>query len=330
MSEELEPEHEDSTAATTRILLTMIFTMLIIFLAYLYQNFPFMVRVAKFLPNASCNILVGMLVGALISLEEDVEDKFSFNEEFFFLVMLPPIIFASGFNVRKEYFFYNFGTILLYAFVGTAIATTVTAVLLNWLSKYTYELSLNECLIFASLISAIDPVATIVTMQAAGVGGRLYAVIFGEAVLNDAVAIVINNVFLEVAEEDKDILSEFMIAGPKIIFISIASVLIGVFIALGSSYMYKKSNLKENHVLEVTLFFILGLMPYMICESSHGWLSGIMAILFSGIFFDYYAYYHLSREGQTSVKVIVHMLEFVSEGFIFFFLGSALWRSNNK
>jgi len=34
-------------------------------------------------------------------------------------------------------------------------------------------------------------------------------------------------------------------------------------------------------------------------------------------------------EGQTSVKVIVHMLEFVSEGFIFFFLGAALWRSSN-
>lgn len=324
-------EDKEATAQTS-ILLTMMFTMIIILLAYLYQNFDVMLNVSRFLPNASCTILMGMLVGFFISLKDDIEENFSFNQEFFFLCMLPPIIFSSGFNLRKQYFFYNFGTILLYAFVGTIIATGVTALILIWLSKYTYELSSNDCLIFASLISAIDPVATIVTMQAAGVGGRLYALIFGEAVLNDAVAIVINNVFLEVVEteEDKDIVSELFIAVPKILFISVFSVLTGVSIALGSSWMYKNSNLKENHVLEVTLFFILGWLPYMICENAHGWLSGIMGILFSGIFFDYYTYYHLSREGQTSVKVIVHMLEFVSEGFIFFFLGSAVWRSENK
>jgi len=322
-------EDEDATAQTS-ILLTMMFTMLIILIAYLYQNFNVMQNVSRFLPNASCNILMGMLVGFFISLQDGIEESFSFNQEFFFLFMLPPIIFASGFNLRKQYFFYNFGTILLYAFIGTALTTTITALILDWLSKYTYELNSNECLIFASLISAIDPVATIVTMQAAGVGGRLYALIFGEAVLNDAVAIVINNVFLEVAANNKNIVSELIIAVPKIIFISVFSVLIGVSIALGSSWMYKNTKLKENHVLEVTLFFILGLLPYMICENAHGWLSGIMAILFSGVFFDYYTWYHLSPEGQTSVKVIVHMLEFVSEGFIFFFLGSAVWRSENN
>merc|ERR1719419_2090242 len=72
------------------------------------------------------------------------------------------------------------------------------------------------------------------------------------------------------------------------------------------------------------------MLPYMICESSGGALSGIMAILFSGVFFDYYTYYHLSQEAQTTVKIIIHMLEFVSEGFVFFFLGSALWRRSNN
>jgi len=325
--EELVPE-EESTTESTPILLTMIFTIMIIIVAYGYQNWDLVAKMERFLPNASCNILLGMVIGAFISLEKDVERRFSFHEDFFFLVMLPPIIFASGFNLRKDPFFYNFGTIVLYAFVGTAVATLVIALFLNYFSKYTYELKPNECLIFASLISAIDPVATIVTMQSSGVSNRLFALIFGEAVLNDAVAIVINDVFLQVAEDDKDIGSELLIAVPEIIGISIASVSIGVVIALGSSYLYKKSNLKENHVLEVTLFFILGIIPYMICDNIH--LSGIMAILFSGIFFNYYTYYHLSSKGKIAVNIIVDMMEFVSEAFIFFFLGSALWRSNNK
>jgi len=323
-------EKNDETGYITLILLTMIFTILIIIGAYIYQNIPCMSNVAKFVPNASANILLGMIVGGLLSFHRGIEEQFSFNEEFFFLVMLPPIIFASGFNLRKDYFFYNLGTILVYAFAGTAIATAVIAGLLYWLSEYVYELHLNECLIFASLIAAIDPVATIVTMQNAGVGGRLYALIIGEAVLNDAVAIVINGVFLEVAEEKKDILAELAIAVPKILGITIASILIGVITALGSAFLYKKSQLRENHMLEVALFFILGMLPYMMCASAHGNLSGIMSVLFSGIFFDYYTYYHLSREGKTAIKVIVHMLEFVFEGFIFFFLGTSIWSPKNK
>jgi len=325
-----EGDIEEESNFITLILFTMIFTILIIFAAYSYQNLACMGNISKFVPNASGNIVLGMALGGLLSLHQGMDEQFSFNEEFFFLVMLPPIIFASGFNLRKDYFFYNLGTILVFAFVGTAIATAVIAGLLYWLSEHVYELKMNECLIFASLISAIDPVATIVTMQAAGVGGRLYALIFGEAVLNDAVAIVINGVFLEVAEENKDIFAELAISIPKILGITVASVLIGVITALGSALLYKKSQLRENHVLEVALFFILGMIPYMMCASAHGNLSGIMAILFSGIFFDYYTYYHLSKEGKTAVKVIVHMLEFVFEGFIFFFLGTSIWSTNNK
>jgi len=326
--DDLENESSSTDNVTFLFLMAMVFSVLIILLAYSYE-YTRLIKISRLLPNASANILLGMIVGGFMSLRRDLQDSFSFDGEFFFLVMLPPIIFASGFNLRKDYFFYNLGTILLYAFVGTAIATGVIAWLLKWLSPWTYELTLNECLIFASLISAIDPVATIVTMQAAGVGGRLFALIFGEAVLNDAVAIVIEEVFLDVAEDNKDILTELGIAVPRILLISIASVLIGVIIALGSAFLFKKANFGSNVVLEVTLFLILGLLPYMIC-GLHKALSGIMAILFSGIFFDYYTYYHLTIEGQTTVKIIIHMLEFLSEGFVFFFLGTALWRSNNK
>ena len=54
-----------------------------------------------------------------------------------------------------------------------------------------YPLTLVECFAFGSLISAVDPVATLAIFQAIDVDQILYMLVFGESVLNDAVAIVL-------------------------------------------------------------------------------------------------------------------------------------------
>lgn len=54
-----------------------------------------------------------------------------------------------------------------------------------------YQLDLVESFAFGSLISAVDPVATLAIFQAIEVDQVLYMLVFGESVLNDAVAIVL-------------------------------------------------------------------------------------------------------------------------------------------
>lgn len=54
-----------------------------------------------------------------------------------------------------------------------------------------YKLTLLESFAFGSLISAVDPVATLAIFQALDVDAILYMLVFGESVLNDAVSIVL-------------------------------------------------------------------------------------------------------------------------------------------
>ena len=54
-----------------------------------------------------------------------------------------------------------------------------------------YELKLVESFAFGSLVSAVDPVATLAIFQALDVDQVLYMLVFGESILNDAVAIVL-------------------------------------------------------------------------------------------------------------------------------------------
>jgi sodium/hydrogen exchanger-like protein 6/7 len=76
-------------------------------------------------------IILGFLI-SLIALNVDdgsLVHLLEFNGSIFFYVCLPPIIFASGFNMRRKRFFENFGYIALFGVFGTVITFLVFSVM---------------------------------------------------------------------------------------------------------------------------------------------------------------------------------------------------------
>lgn len=78
-------------------------------------------------------IIMGLLISliAWLSGYDEVNSSLEFNGTIFFYLCLPPIIFASGFNMRRKRFFENIGYIVLFGLFGT-IFTFVMFSILTW------------------------------------------------------------------------------------------------------------------------------------------------------------------------------------------------------
>ena len=91
-------------------------------------------------PEAGAFLIIGVIAGAVFHSLKQVGDTnvdelaayMKFNKEVFFMVLLPPIIFESAYNLRSRKFFANLDAILLLAVYGTLAATIVTGVLVKF------------------------------------------------------------------------------------------------------------------------------------------------------------------------------------------------------
>ena len=63
-------------------------------------------------------ILIGLIFGTLLFYFNSIFSV-DFNEEIFFYGLLPPMIFAGGYNLKKKDFGKNFKYILIYGLIGT-------------------------------------------------------------------------------------------------------------------------------------------------------------------------------------------------------------------
>ena len=175
-------------------------------------------------------------------------------------------------------------------------------------------------LLFGSLISATDPVATLTLMGSPIIGAPpvLYALVFGEAVLNDAVAIVLYKsfeAFLTVPFDSSTVMQALV----QFVWVSFGSLGVGVAVALCASFMFKQTNFRAMPHFEITLILLFAFGSYFLSECLH--LSGIMALFFCGLGLAHYNSTNISEITQHVTHDAFKSLAQICETFVFVYLG---------
>jgi NhaP-type Na+/H+ or K+/H+ antiporter len=273
------------------------------------------------------------------------DSLFSFSPNVFFMALLPPILFNSGYQLRRELFYRHINPILLLACVGTTLCALTTGFLLyllcnvlGWMTQQNnFVPTFLELLTFGTVIAATDTVSILGVFQSKQVDPHLFYLVVGESALNDAVALVLftslTSMLKIVAGEGSDARSNQEIllgVSYKIVeffatffTIAVGSPSLGMIFAFGAALVFKCVDFRDHPTLELPLYMLLLYTPFFVAESLH--LSGIVAIFFCGIFARRYVAPNVSPETERNADVLFKLSAFIAETCIFLDMGLSVF-----
>ncbi|XP_044578005.1 sodium/hydrogen exchanger 9 isoform X3 [Cotesia glomerata] len=270
--------------------------------------------------------------GEIYREEDEIYYMATFDPEVFFNIILPPIIFHAGYSLKRKYFFRNLGAILMFALIGTTISSVVIGLLMYGFFKLVPNISESfgflDTLYFGALISPTDPLTIISIFNDLHVDVNLYALVFGESVLNDAVAIVLSGSIQNYGARYQtgtggfETLAFFQALSDFLRIFGL-SLLIGATMGCVTALLTKFTRVRDFPLLESALFVLMSYSTFLIAEAAD--LTGIVAVLFCGICQAHYTYNNLSIESRQRTKQLFELLTFLTENFIFSYIGVSMF-----
>ncbi|KAJ0005508.1 hypothetical protein NQD34_015402 [Periophthalmus magnuspinnatus] len=277
-------------------------------------------KITVWVPESCLLISIGLIVGAIMhSVHEEPPAVLTSNV--FFLYMLPPIVLDSGYFMPTRPFFENIGTVLWFAVVGTlwnSIGIGMSLFAICQIEAFgVQDINLQENLLFATIISAVDPVAVLNVFEDVSVNEQLYIVVFGECLFNDAVTVVLYNMFTFVADMPVVEPVDVFLGVARFFVVGIGGMAFGILFGFVSAFTTRfTSKVRE---IEPLFIFMYSYLAYLVAELFA--ISSIMAIVTCSLTMKYYVEENVSQRSCTTIRHVVKMLGSISETLIFFFLG---------
>jgi monovalent cation:H+ antiporter, CPA1 family len=211
------------------------------------------------LPYTLALLLLGLGLGTVSGIAAPM-----LNSEIILLLVLPPLLFEASFILDLRLLWSVRLGIVAFAVPGVLLAMVVGGALVHW----TLGLAWSVALLFGAMIAATDPVAVLAAFRQIGVNPRLAALLEGESLLNDGVALALL-VTLTYAVQ-----GEFSLGGATGTFL--LSVLGGAAVGLALGWAgHRLIATIDEHLTEMTVSVAMAYGAFLTAETLQ--LSGVLA-----------------------------------------------------
>ena len=251
-----------------------------------------------------------VLGGLAIALTPGVP-RIEMDPETVFLIFIPPLLYRAALLTSWRDFRRHLSSILSLA-IGFLLATIgVVAVAAHFLTP---EFTWPTAFVLGAIVSPPDAVAAVAVMRRLRVPRSLVTILEGEALLNDATALVAYRMAMGAV-----LAGSFSVAAGSLHFVvaAVGGVLFGFVAALlviGVRTMVGRSPLVENTISILTPF--LSFIP-----ADRVGVSGVLAVVTTGLYLGRVGPRLVSPVTRLQAVAMWDMIVFLLEGLIFILIG---------
>ncbi len=282
------------------------------------------------LPHTVFLVVIGLVIGLLMNLPFlSFFQEFTLTPELLFYLLLPTLIFESAYNINVRRMVEETWIVLILSVVGLLVSTIVIGAALFYLLAFLgFNVPFIVALLFGALISATDPVAVLALFKEYGAPRRLSLIFEGESLFNDATAVALFLVLLEVARFGFHG-TETVLAG-TITFTSmmLGGILFGTIV--GAVFAKLVGYARENELASITLTIALAHITFILAEvvshhlhigSFHLAISPIIATTVAALLMGNYGRSKIHPRADEFVEKLWGQLAFLANSLIFILIG---------
>lgn len=241
--------------------------------------------------------------------------QFHLTSELVLYIFLPALVFESALSLDARALLKNIVPILMLAIVGMLVSVALVGFGVWW----SLDLPIIVALLFASLISATDPVAVIALFKELGVSRRLSVLVEGESLMNDATAIVLFNIVLMLLTQESFTYLHGVHAVVEFFKVFLGGIAVGIVSGLFFSELLVRLY-HGNQSVPVVLSLVLAYFTFIIAEHEIH-VSGVMAVLSAAITLNISAISRLSKQAIDSIHITWEFLVLICNSLLFVMIG---------
>jgi len=231
------------------------------------------------IPFAGLLVVTGFIGSELIvGFGGDTGIRYDSFHDLILLVFLPLLIFEAAFKIDMDLLLKNGIVILFFAIPVMLLSTFAAAIMIYYGIGHPTGFPWIAALITGALLAATDPVAVLEVMRRLGVPERLCILLDGEALFNDATAIVTFSIFLYIAQHPLENIT-VTDASLRFLIVFFGGAIAGLF--RGFSFLFL-SRLLQDYIQQAIVTLIAAYASYLIAEQILH-VSGVMSVLVAGM-----------------------------------------------
>jgi CPA1 family monovalent cation:H+ antiporter len=240
------------------------------------------------------------------------------DPQWIFLIFLPPLLYSGGWTTDWQAFKETARAIGLLAIGLVLVTTAVVAVVAHALVP---QLGWAAAVVLGAVVSPPDAVAAGAIFERFSVPRRIMAILDGEGLVNDAIALVIYR-FAIVAV----VTGTFSAASAGLAFVGVS--VGGVALGLASGYVLVKGTLAlrrfefTDYQIDTAIQLLAPYAIYLSGELLH--VSGVLATVTAGVFVSRQAGRIYEPEGRLVAYAVWDLLIFLLNGLVFLLIGLQL------